>query len=310
MNKIVSPLRAQLKPLIRPLTIVVTFSVGYFCTWAHEFTWLIRPLLIFMFYIICLQIKLPELKIRRSHLKILLFNIAIPTGLWGGLCLCGQPLIAQIVFFTAVTPTANAAPVVMKFLGGKPSYVVTSFVLTNIGVSLALLFLLPLVTGRVSLPAFLDAGWNLGIIIVVPVTAALITRALFKSAPQRAAKFGGISFFLWSVTLFIIAASGSYSIAQHDEISKNYLLLIGSTTALICVMNFVCGRWLGEPGLKREASQSLGQKNTALTIFLALQFSDPLVALGPSFYVLWHNLWNAVQMLIHDRRIAQATIDK
>ena len=37
-------------------------------------------------------------------------------------------------------------------------------------------------------------------------------------------------------------------------------------------------------------------------MFLALQFVNPLAAMGPTFYVLWHNLWNAVQMLIHDRR--------
>ncbi|MFA6659397.1 MAG: hypothetical protein GX280_06780 [Lentisphaerae bacterium] len=295
----------HLKPLIRPLTIAAAFIIGYFSVWAREFTWLIRPLLIMMFYIICLQIKLPELKIRRSHLKILLFNIFVPTGLWGVLFLCGQPVMAQIVFFAAVTPTANAAPVVIKFLGGKPSYVVTSFVLTNIGVSVALLFLLPLVTGRVSWGAFLDVGWNLFIIIVVPVVAALVTRWLFKSAPQYAAKLGGVSFFLWSVTLFIVAASGSYLIANNGELSKGYLWLIGLASLLVCAMNFICGRLIGEPGLKAEAGQSLGQKNNSLTIFLALQFADPLVALGPSFYVLWHNLWNAFQMLIHDHRAAK-----
>ena len=62
---------------------------------------------------------------------------------------------------------------------------------------------------------------------------------------------------------------------------------------------------MGERRYRRESSQSLGQKNTTFTMFLALQFANPLVAMGPTFYVLWNNLWNAAQMLIHDRRHAR-----
>ncbi|MEK7414548.1 MAG: hypothetical protein AAB263_14635, partial [Planctomycetota bacterium] len=46
----------------------------------------------------------------------------------------------------------------------------------------------------------------------------------------------------------------------------------------------------------REASQSLGQKNTTLTIWMAATFANPIVALAPTFYVLWHNLVNAAQL--------------
>ncbi len=45
-----------------------------------------------------------------------------------------------------------------------------------------------------------------------------------------------------------------------------------------------------------ECSQALGQKNTTLSIYLALTYASPIAALGPTFYVLWHNLWNAWQL--------------
>jgi BASS family bile acid:Na+ symporter len=35
---------------------------------------------------------------------------------------------------------------------------------------------------------------------------------------------------------------------------------------------------------------------------LALTYATPLVALGPTIYVLWHNLWNAWQLYRHDKR--------
>ena len=55
-------------------------------------------------------------------------------------------------------------------------------------------------------------------------------------------------------------------------------------------------RWDREKEFPREASQALGQKNTAFTIYLALTYASPLVALGPSCYVIWHNLWNSWQL--------------
>jgi BASS family bile acid:Na+ symporter len=39
-----------------------------------------------------------------------------------------------------------------------------------------------------------------------------------------------------------------------------------------------------------------------LTLYLALHFAGPLVAMGTIFYILWHNLWNAWQMYVYDKR--------
>ena len=71
---------------------------------------------------------------------------------------------------------------------------------------------------------------------------------------------------------------------------------------LICAANFAIGHWVGEKNYKREASQSLGQKNTTLTIYLALVYAGPLVAMGVISYVLWHNSYNAIQFFFHDRK--------
>ncbi|MBR2374427.1 MAG: transporter, partial [Lentisphaeria bacterium] len=49
-------------------------------------------------------------------------------------------------------------------------------------------------------------------------------------------------------------------------------------------------------------SQSLGQKNTTLTVYLALIYAGPLAAIGVISYVFWHNTYNAIQLYIFDRR--------
>ena len=35
---------------------------------------------------------------------------------------------------------------------------------------------------------------------------------------------------------------------------------------------------------------------TTLSMYLALTYASPIAALGPTFYLLWHNLWNAWQL--------------
>jgi len=43
----------------------------------------------------------------------------------------------------------------------------------------------------------------------------------------------------------------------------------------------------------QEASQALGQKNLAFVIWISLTFINPLVAMGPTFYILYHHPYNS-----------------
>lgn len=77
---------------------------------------------------------------------------------------------------------------------------------------------------------------------------------------------------------------------------------------LFCIGNFALGSILGPRKLRRECSQLLGQKNTTFTMYLALHFSSALVALGPIFYIVCHNVWNAYQMYRYEKhRTARKT---
>jgi BASS family bile acid:Na+ symporter len=68
----------------------------------------------------------------------------------------------------------------------------------------------------------------------------------------------------------------------------------------LCVVNFSLGRFIGGKKYSFEAGQSLGQKNTIFSTWVALNFFHPLAALGPIFYILCHNLYNAY--LLYSRK--------
>ncbi len=47
-----------------------------------------------------------------------------------------------------------------------------------------------------------------------------------------------------------------------------------------------------------------------LTTYLATTFANPLVAIGPISYILWHNLWNAWQLFDYERKKAKNKIEE
>ncbi|MBO4632344.1 MAG: hypothetical protein J5858_10510, partial [Lentisphaeria bacterium] len=248
-----------------------------------------------------LQVKVQGLRPRKTHWLILAANVGIGLSAWLLASLSGSRDLAHAAFFTGINPTASAAPVIMRFLGGDVEFVVTSFLTTNIGVSLSLTGLIPLVTGNFTLNFLLNVVWNLFFLIGIPMTAAFLVRRIYPKAKELVPKLANFSFMLWISMLFLTASSASEYI-RKSAVSPMILLEIAGLSALICAINFTLGYFFAGKNFNRESSQSLGQKNTMFTLSLALTFSGPLAALGPTFYVLWHNLWNGMQLFLHDRQ--------
>lgn len=290
------------KSLIRPGMIFIPFILGLACPAAHHFHWLIRWLLIGMLYLVCLQLEVRQFKPTPPHWKILAANILMGVVPFLLLSFAGSRELALAAFFIGVAPTANAAPVIMSFLNGRSGFVVTAFVITNLGVSLSLFLLLPLVTGNLSLGFVMKIMNNLLLVIGLPVLLAAITRGIYPAARKWSAKCRNVSFGAWSLMLFVIAADAGYFFRMNPDVPKTLILKIALISLIICGLNFLIGAWLGGRRLARECSQSLGQKNTSFIIYIASTFANPAAALGPVFYVLWHNSWNALQMFRYDRR--------
>ena len=291
------------KALIRPLLIIAAFICGAIFPKLGEATFIIRYFLIVMLYFIYLPLDVKSLKLHKSQFVLSAVNIALGVAAWYLAGLSGDKALADAAFFAAITPTASAAPVIMKFLGGNVSYIITGFVVTNTLVSTALFFMLPLmITGEINPSGFLNAALNLIILIGSPAILAFTTRKIYPPSVEWAKKCSNLSFILWVMLLCVISGSAMKFFYSHAEISYKYYLIIAGISMLICFVNFSLGYLIGGKEFAREASQTLGQKNTTFTIVLASTFSSPLAAMGPTFYVLWHNLWNALQLFLHDRK--------
>ncbi len=293
----------MLKNLLRPAMIFVPLGLGMLFPQAACTSFLIRWLLMIMLLMVFLGLNIKDMKLRKSHFIILLANLIIGVSCYFAVkFISGDDTLAKAAFFAGITPTATAAAVVMGFLSGNVGYVLTAFVVTNLGIACVLPPLMGMVCGDTSWIFMLRVLESLAFLLVIPYVASRIVLKIHPAACEWPKKVRTATFSLWSITLFIIATTAAEFFQKNPDISLVIVGKIALIALLICVANFAIGHWIGEKNFKRESSQSLGQKNTTLTIYLALVYAGPLVAMGVISYVLWHNSYNAIQFFFHDRK--------
>jgi BASS family bile acid:Na+ symporter len=282
--------------IARTAAIILAITLGALLPAAHVFCWGIRWLVMAMLFLVFLQTRLDRRSIHRRHLVLLGANLGMAFAGWGVGWLIGGRDAALAAFFSGVAPTAIAAPVIISFLHGRVEFVVASFLLTNIAIAALLPILMPVVLGHPTPEAFVQVSGTVGLVVFLPMITAWAVRALYAPAAQWPVRTRNLSFSLWVTSMFLITANASDFVRQHAEIPRLQLGQIALASLLVCAANFTLGRLIGGREFPREASQSLGQKNTTFTIYLALAYASPLVALGPTCYVIWHNLWNSWQL--------------
>ncbi len=282
--------------LSRTAAILSAIALGALIPQGHVLSAGIRWLVVAMLFIVFLQTQISRSALQRRHLLLLVANVALGFAAWGAGWLIGGRDIALAAFFCGITPTATAAPVVTSFLRGRVEFVVAAFVLTNISIAALLPFLLPIVLGRATPEAFAQVSASVAVVVFVPMLLAWLVRAVHPRASEWPKQFRNVSFGLWVTAMFLITSNASHFLRQQVDAPRGVLLQLALASLLACIASFATGRWIGGREYAREASQALGQKNTAFTIYLALTYASPVVALGPTCYVIWHNLWNSWQL--------------
>lgn len=295
-----------MKKLIKPLMLIIPLIAGIFVPQARvlaaEPVNFIRWALFVMIFLNLLQVRFADLKPCREHFYVLAVNVlmgVVPFFLLR-LIFPENMILAQSAFFTGIAPTAAAAAVIISLLDGKVGFAVTGFVITNVGISVALTGLLPLTTGNFSPEFFFNVLYSLGTVIGLPLILAQGARKFLPRILNYIAPLKNVSLILWSMSLFIMAAIAR---DYYDKNAEGSLWMIGGMmliSLVICAANFSIGGLLSKR-YKHESSQILGQKNTTFVVFLALEYASGAAALGTIFYVIFHNVWNSIQLFIHQR---------
>ncbi len=250
-----------------------------------------------MLFFAFIDVRFSRETLAKSHLGILIFMVLMAVLMfWGTLWLTGNTDFAIMAFLMAMTPTANAAPVITALLGRRADYATVSVAFSNLFVAFTLAPLVHIVIGGEYQIETLPLAKGAIIVVGTPFLAAMLLRKMWAAGTRAVRRCKFLSFYLWMVMLFCCCAQSFAYIANQENISVWTLSGIFALAATTCVVNFTAGYFIGEKKFRRECSQSLGQKNTMLMLWVALAFFNPIIALGPTFYVICHNVWNSIQL--------------
>ncbi len=280
--------------LQRTATLMGAIFLGLAVPSAHFLYFLVPYFIMGMLWIAFLDIR--PVGFRREHLLLLALNWAVGLAAWRLLLPFNREL-AFAALLIGLTPTATASPVITGMLGGRVEFVAGSVLVTNVAAGV----LFPL-----ALPWLLGANFSIEtapflkqtvLVILVPLLLAQAFRWGAPDLTRRLLRYRKASFYLWVSVLFVLTSNAGQFLRTQWNGNWMQLAELAALSILLCTVNFALGwKMGGVSGISRELSQSLGQKNTVLTIWIALTYVSPLVALGPTFYIIWHNTYNAWQL--------------
>jgi BASS family bile acid:Na+ symporter len=216
-----------------------------------------------------------------------------------------QKTLWEAVLTCVIAPSAAAAPVVTGKLGGNISTMSAFTVISSFASALMIPFVFPLLeqTAHVSFwAAFLIILEKVALVLVLPLVLGWSVQHLgpFIKPVGRFHKsivsMPNLSFYCWAFSLSITSGITVKNIV-HSGASAILLMAIALLTLLLCFVQFGVGRGIGHRlGEHINSGQALFQKNTALAIWVAYMYLNPVASVGAGCYVLWQNLINSLEL--------------
>lgn len=312
-----------IKQLIKDWTLPISMMVGVFAyllftqvpalsgakavivlTIPYILPWLIFVMLFFTY---C-KIEPRDLRPCRWHLWLVLIQGAeVALCLWW--CLLGEASIwrpiAEALLACVVAPMAAVGAVVTQKIGGNAATATTYTIISSTFTAIMVPLVYPLVEPGMDmtfLPLFLKILSRVFPTIMAPLAIALL---LWKFAPRCkdyvAEKSKDYSFYLWGICTMVNTAQIIRSIVSSPG-SGWMVICICLCVGVLVFAHFYVGKSIGSHYHDRKAAgQGLAQKNTVLSIWMAMSFLNPQAAIGPGACLLWQNLFNSWQIWQHGR---------
>ena len=264
----------------------------------------IFPFMVFstLFSTYC-RIDFHQMRPHRWHVGVLLAQVVlVALNVWIIFRVEADPeqkLLWESVLTCIIGPAATAAPVVTAKIGGNINTMTAYVVISAFASALMIPAAFPLLERGVS------AGfWEMFFIILQKLAMVLVAPLVLGWCVQHYAKrlcawivsIPDLSFYLWSAQLSVTSGVTVRNIV-HSDAALRTLLMIAVLSLILCLALFLIGRWIGSRlGDEINGGQASFQKNTALSIWVAYVYLNPVASVGAGCYVLWQNIINSLEL--------------
>lgn len=266
----------------------------------------LTPYLIFMMLFVTFsKIPLSQMKFKRQHLYLLLFQIGV-SSLAYFIILPFHPVLAQGAFICLFAPTATAAPVITGMLKGDVAFLTTYSLLCNLLVAITAPFFFSMMGAEQDISFFasvLHLGAEVLPIILIPLISAMLIRNFLPRLNRTVTHVPKLAFYLWALAIVIVMGNTVNFVKSQSSNEYFVEIMLGLIALPICLFQFVVGWRIGRKfGDTVSSGQALGQKNTILAIWMVQTYLNPIASIAPAAYVIWQNLMNSYQLMIQSRK--------
>ncbi len=246
----------------------------------------------------------------RMNISLLMFQILVSLGgyllvklLWT------DEIVAEGVLIAVLCPVAASSVVISCILGANRETVTAHVILGNLMVAVVAPIFFSFIGVQQEMP-FLDSFWlilkRVSPIIAFPFFIALALQQWMPKANAFVARFKSYTLYIWALALAITLGQTINYIFLHGKENVESIIILGVVSIFICALQFGIGKLIGKKnGDIIAGGQMLGQKNSALGIWMANIYLNPLSSVSIALYSIWQNLFNSWQMYMHEKRKKQ-----
>ena len=272
----------------------------------------VAPYLIFTILLLnYTAVDMKKMKVTGLDCWLLLFQIVVSIGGYGLAKLLGaDDIVAQGILGGVLCPVAASVVVMATMLGANRETVTTYTIVGNLMVAIVAPIYFSFIGTQQDMP-FLQSTWlifrRVAPTIALPFFLAWALQRLAPTVNAALSRYKGFTFYLWALALTITLGQTIDFMFLSGKEHLDSILLLGGASIFFCIVQFAVGKWLGgKYGDRMAGGQLLGQKNSAMGIWMANIYLVPLASVFPALYSIWQNLFNSWQLWRKDARSSRA----
>ncbi len=288
----------KLRPFVLPFAILAGLLFHSQLVQVRELT----PYLIFTILLLnYVAVDMKKLRLTMLDFWIMLFQIVVSLGSYYlAKALGASEFVAQGILGGVLCPVAASSVVIATMLGANRETVTTYTIVGNLMVAIVAPIYFSFIGKLQDLP-LLQSMWlifrRIAPTIALPFFVALFLQRIAPKANAFLCRYKGVSFYLWAAALTITLGQTIDFMFLNGREELPGILILGGASIFFCIVQFAVGKWLGgKYGDRVAGGQLLGQKNSAMGIWIANTYLLPLASVFPALYSIWQNLFNSWQL--------------
>ena len=232
-------------------------SLHRFGPFLSDVVGILQPLFIFsMLFLTFCRIEPRELKPHRWHWWLLLIQggLFVLLGFAAWLLISAFPykshdvvVLLESAMLCLICPTATAAAVVTRKLGGDVAGITTYTILINLLAAFLVPLVVPLIQPMEGVgfwAAFSMISAKVFPLLIMPCLSAWLVRYLFPKVHKWLLGYPDLPFYIWALALAFAIAVTTKSIVR-SSMGMDLILMMSLISLVCCIFQFAAGRFVG-----------------------------------------------------------------